>query len=414
MRRLIGALVICSFTSFLFAGTPLRIEPIPDKTLSVGGSMTVAIDDYIGFYLPEAPRVQVVTNLGTIPLELTPDRAPKTVENFLNYVFDGDYTDTLFHRSAPGFVIQTGGFALIQSEEQNSIDPIATDEPVVNEFNVSNTLGTIAMAKLGNDPDSATSQWFINLQNNGSTLDGQNGGFTVFGSVTGDGMDVANAIAALPRFNFSSFFNLPLNELPLQNYDESVGLTIPNLIIVSDVSVIPEDPAQVDAAELTDIEIVSNSAPNFVAATIDGRNLILTASAESTGSTEIKIRVTGDGQTIESTFTVTTSGAGITTVFPGSAEAGNDWWFSSWLDFFYAGSWPWVYHPAHEWLYLAASESESFWAFDDAIELGWMWTSDELYPSFFHATSGEFITYDNTNTAQRWFFFPSSGWQRID
>lgn len=414
MRRLISVLATCSITSLLSAGTPLQIEPIPDKEISVGGSAVIAIDDYIGFYLPEAPQVAVVTNLGTIPLLLTPDRAPKTVENFLTYVFDGDYTDTLVHRSAPGFVIQTGGFSLIQGEEQNSINPIETNAPVVNEFNVSNTIGTISMAKVGGDPDSATSQWFINLNDNGPTLDGQNGGFTVFGSVTGDGMDVANAIAALPRFNFSSFFGLPLDELPLQNYDEAVGLTIPNLIIVSTVSIIPDDPNEVNESDLTEITVVSNSAPELLTISIEGRNLVLNAQAASAGSADITIRVSGNGQSIENTFSVTVSGAGIQTVFPGAAEAGNGWWFSTWFDFFYAGSWPWVYHPAHEWLYMAESAPESFWVFDGAPALGWMWTSDELYPSFFHASSGEFITYDNTNTDQRWFFFPSSGWEQID
>ncbi|MEL6224380.1 MAG: peptidylprolyl isomerase, partial [Cyanobacteria bacterium J06627_8] len=91
--------------------------------------------------------------------------APQTVQNFRNYVEDGDYENSIIHRSVPGFVVQGGGFT---STVISSIPPIPTDAPVVNEFSSerSNTRGTIAMAKLGGDPDSATSQWFFNLADN--------------------------------------------------------------------------------------------------------------------------------------------------------------------------------------------------------------------------------------------------------
>jgi peptidyl-prolyl cis-trans isomerase A (cyclophilin A) len=137
--------------------------------------------------------------------------APGTVENFLNYVNDGDYEDSFVHRSVPGFVIQGGGFTF----DAGQAPPIPTDPPIENEFKLSNIRGTIAMAKLGGDPDSATSQWFINLADNSDSLDGddgQGGGFfTVFGQVIGDGMEVADAIAALPRVNAGGAFgNLPV------------------------------------------------------------------------------------------------------------------------------------------------------------------------------------------------------------
>src|SRR5690606_25761942 len=95
---------------------------------------------------------------------------PKTVENFLAYVNAGAYTDSIIHRSVPGFVVQGGGF-----EFTGALPPVViTQKPaVINEPLFSNVRGTIAMAKVGNDPNSATNQWFINLDNNSGNLDKQ-------------------------------------------------------------------------------------------------------------------------------------------------------------------------------------------------------------------------------------------------
>lgn len=155
------------------------------------------------------PIVEIETNLGTIEITLHPEVAPGHVENFLNYVNDGDYSNSFFHRSVPGFIIQAGGFAY--SNQQFSYVP--ADPAVPNEFNLSNVRGTVAMAKLGSDPDSATNQWFINLADNAANLDNQNGGFTVFGTVT-SGMAIADAIANLDIINANS----PFNSLPIRNF----------------------------------------------------------------------------------------------------------------------------------------------------------------------------------------------------
>ncbi len=154
-----------------------------------------------------ATNVIMETPLGNIEIELFDEVAPGTVENFLNYVNDGDYEDSFVHRSVPGFVIQGGGFTF----EAGQATAIPTDPPIENEFELSNVRGTIAMAKLGGDPDSATSQWFINLADNSASLDGddgQGGGFfTVFGQVIGDGMEVADAVAALSRVDAGGAFS---------------------------------------------------------------------------------------------------------------------------------------------------------------------------------------------------------------
>ena len=148
--------------------------------------------------LPQAAMatiVEVETDLGTVEINLYDNATPATVTNFLNYVNSGAFTDSIFHRSVPGFVIQGGGFI---TDINAQVSEIMTNPAVTNEPVYSNVRGTIAMAKLGNDPNSATSQWFINLANNAANLDDQNGGFTVFGEVTA-GMDVVDTIAGLPR-----------------------------------------------------------------------------------------------------------------------------------------------------------------------------------------------------------------------
>ena len=138
--------------------------------------------------------VRVTTSVGDFTLELFDDTTPITVENFLNYVTSGRYDGTVVHRLVPDFVFQGGWLTF--DETANTFSPIATDPTITNEFEVSNTRGTIAMAKLGGDPDSATSQWFINLVDN-TSLDSSNGGFTVFGRVLDEDMDVIDAIGAL-------------------------------------------------------------------------------------------------------------------------------------------------------------------------------------------------------------------------
>lgn len=164
------------------------------------------------------PIVTVDTNFGNFQMELLPADAPKTVANFLSYVDSGAYTNTIFHRSVPGFVVQTGGFTTSSTtfSSPQQFSTIPTNAAVQNEFKLSNTIGTVAMAKLGNDPNSATDQWFINLGDNSSNLDSQNGGFTVFAKVLGNGMQVANTIAGLTATNVDpNNANSPFTAVPL-------------------------------------------------------------------------------------------------------------------------------------------------------------------------------------------------------
>lgn len=152
------------------------------------------------------PVVNVETNLGLIVVELFQDAAPATVENFLNYVKSGFYSGVIVHRIVPGFVIQTGGFDA-QYERK------ATGNPITNESTakLKNKRGTLSMARLPN-PDSATSQFFINLADNPS-LDWRPGqpGYAVFGAVI-SGMQVVDTMAQFPQGNHKGVFVNAPNE----------------------------------------------------------------------------------------------------------------------------------------------------------------------------------------------------------
>ena len=142
------------------------------------------------------PRVELDTSMGKIVIELYPDKAPKTVANFLEYVKSGFYDGTIFHRVIPGFMAQGGGMSADGKEKP-------TRPPIQNEADngLKNERGTVAMARTS-DPHSASAQFFINVVNNGflnhSAKNTQGWGYAVFGKVV-EGMDVADKIVKVPR-----------------------------------------------------------------------------------------------------------------------------------------------------------------------------------------------------------------------
>jgi len=165
--------------------------------------------------------VQFRTAFGDIEVELYDQDKPATVQNFLNYVKSGRYQNEFAHRLVPGFVLQGGGFTLIT----NTITPVPPFSPITNEFGVgrkfSNVYGTIAMAKLGGDTNSATSQWYFNLANNtGLDAPDTNDFFVVFGHVIA-GTNVLNTMNQFQSWDGTQTSNLvynwgsPFNELPL-------------------------------------------------------------------------------------------------------------------------------------------------------------------------------------------------------
>jgi peptidyl-prolyl cis-trans isomerase B (cyclophilin B) len=159
------------------------------------------------------PRVLMQTNMGEIVIELYPDKAPKSVANFLQYVDDGFYNGTIFHRVINGFMIQGGGFTPDMTRKQ-------TRAPVMNEADngLRNTVGTIAMART-QDPHSATAQFYINVAMN-SSLDfrektPRGWGYAVFGRVV-KGMDVIKAIKSVPTTSKGMYRDVPVTTVMIQ------------------------------------------------------------------------------------------------------------------------------------------------------------------------------------------------------
>lgn len=155
-------------------------------------------------------KVTLETLLGNIVIELDGEKAPKTVANFLSYVDNGFFQDTIFHRVIPNFMVQGGGFDKEMAQK-------ATQAPIDNEADngLLNIRGSIAMART-NDPHSATAQFFINLVDNGflnhSGKNPSGWGYAVFGQVV-EGMDIVDEIAATPTGRNGFHENVPLNPI---------------------------------------------------------------------------------------------------------------------------------------------------------------------------------------------------------
>ncbi|MFG2299026.1 peptidylprolyl isomerase [Streptomyces sp. NPDC048603] len=150
----------------------------------------------------QQPHVLLVTSFGDIELELDAEKAPVSVNNFIRYVSSGFYNNTIFHRVIPGFMVQGGGFTDLMVEKN-------TREMIVNEAGngLHNTRGTVAMARTS-VPDSATSQFFINVADNAALDPGPDAGYAVFGKVT-KGIDVVDRIVNAPTTTKNGMPDVP-------------------------------------------------------------------------------------------------------------------------------------------------------------------------------------------------------------
>lgn len=245
--------------------------------------------------------VRVVTSKGTMDFILYSNATPGTVANFLAYVNSARYKDVLFHRSVSNFVVQAGAFQY--TGFGTDLFKMITDPAITNEPGITNIRGTIAMAKVDNDPNSATNQFFINTVNNAASLDTLNGGFTVFGRVAGNGMTVADAINALPRATYNFHIGSASDTTSLADYPMDTTGTAPTTYNGSmNVKII-------SATQLTNsltYSVASNSNPAVVTATIVNGSLHLVA--VSAGSATVTVRATDlDGNGVPQDVAVTIS-----------------------------------------------------------------------------------------------------------
>ena len=158
--------------------------------LSLSATLAMAAD-------PVAPKVKFSTSEGDFVVEVYPDKAPKTVANFLQYVKDKHYDGTIFHRVIGNFMVQGGGYDNAYAEKKTRAPVVHEGREALAKGGSKNVVGTLAMART-NDPDSASSQFFINVKDNDFlNPNAQAPGYTVFGKVT-TGMDVVNKIKSVP------------------------------------------------------------------------------------------------------------------------------------------------------------------------------------------------------------------------
>ncbi len=205
----------CTNPSFASSSTTELM--IFNCTVTAIGEMPVIVKDAQGNVLHSTsltvpkPQVALATSKGSITLELDPVAAPITVKNFLDYVNSGFYKSTLFHRVIAGFVVQGGGYTTGMVKKEGQRAPIQLE----SNNGLLNVRGTVAMART-NVADSATSEFFVNLVDN-TTLNYQsanNPGYAVFGTVV-QGMDVVDAIAAMPTGTSNGFADVPTTDVTI-------------------------------------------------------------------------------------------------------------------------------------------------------------------------------------------------------
>ena len=294
------------------AGPRANSAPVVTKAISdvsvASNSANTLLDLAANFSDPDITNTQIRfdTSAGPINVQLFDTQAPQTVANFLDYINSGAYNNSIFHRLVTNFVLQGGGFTF--DAANSTINTITAGPAVQNEpdaTNRSNVIGTIAMAKLGSDPNSATDQFFFNLADNSSNLNNQNGGFTVFGKIMGSAdQNVINALTAATVTDQSKF-NSAFNQLPLNNYTGTnfpKDATAANFDLVKDVQIVSQN-------EKLTYSVVSNSNPSLVTPTISNERLNLAYAPNQTGTATITVKATDMfGASVTQTFQVTVTG----------------------------------------------------------------------------------------------------------
>jgi cyclophilin family peptidyl-prolyl cis-trans isomerase len=311
---LVVASILAAAGSALAA--PTLVAPIPDQAvLKNAPESNIPLATRFVDQGVSVVRFTIVVNgvSRTVDVALLDVSKPITTNNFKAYMNAGRFNNTIIHRSAVysanpliPFVLQGGGFT---TPTGNNVPPgsVQTFAPIQNEPGISNRRGTIAMAKVGNQPNSATSQWFFNMNNDNATtpgfalLDTQNGGFTVFGRVIGNGMSILDSIIAFDTLNLADFYgNSSLDDIPVPGYVGGPTIRPTDFVNVTTVAPVP------NAANRGVTFTVVSSNPNIVAASIVNDALRLSYAPGVFGSAFITVTATSaDTTTTTDTLTAT-------------------------------------------------------------------------------------------------------------
>lgn len=312
-NRLLPVLILVTAISTRAQSTvPTVTQQLPAQSLVAGGaSVSIDLRNYFNVPGVTGQVAQFDTVLGKFNVELLASAAPQTVDNFAAYVNAGSYTNTVIHRSVAlngttNRIVQGGGY-------DTGFNAIGRGSPIPLEYNLPNIRGTLAMARTS-DPNSATSEWFFNVDDNTDVLGTSNGGgYAVFGRVLGTGMTVVDAISAVP----SSYSIGSLTNVPLQNMQSGqTTYTVDNEIVVKSVI-----GAQVYPT-IGYTGSVLNFSGNFttggaVVGSVLGSKLVLTPIAG--GSTSLAVTATDtNDNTASSTFAITVAASPAFTTQPAS------------------------------------------------------------------------------------------------
>ncbi|RFC46775.1 MAG: Peptidyl-prolyl cis-trans isomerase (rotamase) [Verrucomicrobia bacterium] len=298
----------------VLASAPPVALPAGNRTIPPGTQTSIPL---VGLFKdPDTESaVRLNTNLGNIDVILFSSATPQTVANFLSYVDNNRYDGVAFHRSVAGFVIQGGAYKPV--EAPSKFQTILKFPSPTNEPGLSNLEKTIAMAKLGTDPNSATSEFFFNLANaNAANLDIQNGGFTAFARVSNPSWSVVQAMAAKPAspyaYQLDDITTPDVNYIPVAASPDFPWPMNPQ----PEDSNYPGAPAEIDttrtvvinsATRITNLlafSVTQNSNPTGITATISGSNLLVSG-ATAGAQSQIQITATDlDGTSVNQTFTV--------------------------------------------------------------------------------------------------------------
>jgi len=272
---------------------------IPSNGVPIGSKgMTIDYQDIFGLRNVKGTIVQMRTTIGPINMEMLPAAAPLSVTNFLKYVTDGALEFSLVHRVDEGLgIIQGGGYriAFDLSGNVTGLEVVPTRAPIALEYNLPNVRGTVAMART-DDPNSATSQWFINQHDNTAIFNTSNGGgYAVFARVIGGGMNVVDAIGNLTEVQGNLTVsgapdgNVSFGSLPVINYNQEQGLGFNNFI-VTQPRVVPLFPTLTsNTAALTLSYIVNPPTQKVYAITFAGSKLTIKPRAKAFGAVTIAL-----------------------------------------------------------------------------------------------------------------------------